>query len=88
MTKKLKLILKKKEGSKVKKGDIIAVIEGNIRNILTGERVVLNFLSHISGIATKTNQFVIKINKKCKICCTRKTIPNLRLIQKLSLIHI
>ena len=79
---KIKINFKKKEGSKVKKGDIIAVIEGDIRNILTGERVVLNFLSHISGIATKTNQFVIKVKKKCKICCTRKTIPNLRLIQK------
>jgi len=44
--------------------------------------VALNFLSHISGIATKTNQFVKKVKKKCKICCTRKTIPNLRVIQK------
>ena len=58
------------------------MIEGNIKNILAGERVVLNFLSHISGIATKTNQFVKKVGKKCKICCTRKTIPNLRVIQK------
>ena len=39
-------------------------------------------MSHISGIATKTNQFVRLVNKKCKICCTRKTIPNLRVIQK------
>ncbi len=39
-------------------------------------------MSHISGIATKTNQFVKKVGKKCKICCTRKTIPNLRVIQK------
>ena len=58
------------------------MIEGNIKNILTGERVVLNFLSHISGIATKTNKFVKKVNKKSKICCTRKTVPNLRVIQK------
>ncbi len=79
---KIKINFKKKEGDKVKKGDLIAVIEGNIRHILTGERVVLNFLSHISGIATKTNQFVIKVRKKSKICCTRKTIPNFRLIQK------
>ena len=42
----------------------------------------LNFLSHISGIATKTNKFVKLVNKRCKICCTRKTIPNMRLIQK------
>ena len=39
-------------------------------------------MSHISGIATKTNQFVKKVGKQCKICCTRKTIPNFRVIQK------
>ena len=80
--KKIKFKIKKKEGSSIKKGDIIATIEGNIKNILIGERVALNFLSHISGIATKTNQFVKKVGKKCKICCTRKTVPNLRVIQK------
>ena len=80
--KKIKIKIKKEEGSKVKKGDLIAIIEGNIKNILIGERVALNFLSHISGIATKTNSFVKKVNKKSKICCTRKTIPNLRVIQK------
>ena len=80
--KKIKFHVKKKEGSLVKKGDVIATIEGNIKNILTGERVALNFISHISGIATKTNQFVKKVSKKTKICCTRKTIPNLRVIQK------
>jgi len=80
--KKIKIKLKKKEGSLIKKGDLIAVIEGNIKNILIGERVALNFLSHISGIATTTNQFVKKAGKKCKICCTRKTIPNFRVIQK------
>jgi len=80
--KKIKINFKKKEGSKIKKKDLIAVIEGNVKNILAGERVALNFLSHISGIATKTNQFVKKVGKKSKICCTRKTVPNLRLIQK------
>ena len=80
--KKIKFKIKKKEGSKVKKGDLIAIIEGNMKNILIGERVALNFLSHISGVATKTYSFVKKVNKKSKICCTRKTIPNLRVIQK------
>ena len=80
--KKIKFVLKKKEGSLVKSGDVIATIEGNVKNILIGERVSLNFFSHISGIATKTNQFVKKVEKKTKICCTRKTIPNLRVIQK------
>ena len=79
---KIKFIIKKKEGSIAKKNDIIAIIEGKAQNILIGERVALNFISHISGIATKTNQFVKLVNKKCKICCTRKTIPTLRIIQK------
>lgn len=79
---KIKFTIKKKEGSIVKKNDVIALIEGNAKNILIGERVALNFMSHISGIATKTNQFVKLVNKKCKICCTRKTTPTLRVIQK------
>ena len=79
---KIKFIIKKKDGSQVKKGSLIATIEGKAKSILIGERVALNFLSHISGIATKTNQFVKLVGKKCKICCTRKTIPNLRVIQK------
>ena len=79
---KIKFIIKKKDGSQVKKGSLIAIIEGKAQNILIAERVALNFLSHISGIATKTNQFVKLAGKKCKICCTRKTIPNMRVIQK------
>ena len=82
LDKNIKFHIKKKEGSKINRGSIIAVIEGKIKNILIGERVALNFLSHISGIATKTNKFVKKAGKKTKICCTRKTIPNLRVIQK------
>ena len=79
---KIRFIIKKKDGSKVKKGNLIALIKGNAKNILIAERVALNFLSHISGIATKTNEFVKLAGKKTKICCTRKTIPNLRVIQK------
>jgi nicotinate-nucleotide pyrophosphorylase (carboxylating) len=79
---KIKFNIKRKEGSFVKKNELIAIIEGKAENILIGERVALNFLSHISGIATKTNNFVNLVNKKCKICCTRKTIPTLRVIQK------
>ena len=80
--KKIKFTTKKKDGSFVKKKTLIASIKGNAQNILIAERVALNFLSHISGIATKTNQFVKLAGKKCKVCCTRKTIPNLRVIQK------
>ena len=79
---KLNLYLKKKDGAQVKKGSLIATIEGKAKNILIAERVALNFLSHISGIANKTNQFVKLAGKKSKICCTRKTIPNIRVIQK------
>ena len=80
--KKIKFKNKKKDGSLIKKGEVVATIDGDLKNILTGERVALNFVSHISGIATKTNMFVKKVGKKTKICCTRKTIPNLRVIQK------
>ncbi len=80
--KKIKFILKKKDGSTVKKNSVIALIKGKANSIMIAERVALNFLSHISGIATKTNQFVKLAGKKCKICCTRKTLPNYRVIQK------
>ena len=80
--KKIKFVAKKKDGSFVKRRSVIATIQGNAQNILIAERVALNFMSHISGIATKTNKFVKLAGKKCKICCTRKTIPTLRVIQK------
>ena len=79
---KIKFVVKKKDGLRTKKGSLVALIKGKAKNILIGERVALNFLSHISGIATKTNEFVKLAGKKTKICCTRKTIPNLRVIQK------
>jgi nicotinate-nucleotide pyrophosphorylase (carboxylating) len=79
---KIKFRIKKRDGSNVKKGSLIATIEGKAKHILIAERVALNFLSHISGIATITSKFVKLVRKKTKICCTRKTIPNLRVIQK------
>ena len=82
VNKKTKFIIKKKDGSLVEKNSLIALIKGNAHSILTAERVALNFLSHISGIATKTNHFVKLAGKRCKICCTRKTLPNYRVIQK------
>ena len=78
----IKFLSRKKDGEKIKKGEIVAVIRGNAKNILIGERVALNFLTHISGIASKTNQFVKAVNGKVKICCTRKTLPGLRVLQK------
>jgi nicotinate-nucleotide pyrophosphorylase (carboxylating) len=79
---KVKILIKKKDGSQVSKGAVIATIKGRASSIFIAERVALNFLSHLSGIATKTNEFVKLAGKKTKICCTRKTIPNLRVIQK------
>ena len=79
---KIKFVIKKKDGSITKKGNLVAIIKGKAKNILIAERVALNFLSHISGIATVTNKFVKLARKKTEVCCTRKTIPNLRVIQK------
>ena len=79
---KIQFQIKKKDGSQVKKGQIIAMIKGDSKNILICERVALNFLSHMSGIASYTNKFVKHVKGKSKICCTRKTIPNLRVLQK------
>ena len=79
---KTKFKTKKKDGSKLVKGSIVANIYGNTKSILICERVALNFLSHISGVASETNKYVNKVNGKSKICCTRKTIPSLRVIQK------
>ena len=75
-------ISKVKDGSRVKKNKVIAEIKAKTKTILIAERTALNFLSHASGIATLTNEFVKKINNKSKICCTRKTTPNLRLLEK------
>ncbi len=70
------------EGKKIKKNRVIAYIKAKTKTILTAERTALNFLNHASGIATLTNQFVKKTSKKTKICCTRKTTPNLRTLEK------
>ena len=75
-------ISKVKDGSKIEKNKVIAEIKAKTKTILIAERTALNFLNHASGIASLTNQFVQKVNKKTKICCTRKTTPNLRLLEK------
>ena len=71
-----------KDGYKIKKNNVVAEITAKTKTILVAERTALNFLNHASGIATLTNQYVNKVNKKTKICCTRKTTPNLRLLEK------
>ena len=81
--KKITFKVKTKDGRKVNRGKVIAILKGKASGVLKSERVALNFLGLISGVATITNQFVKKVKgKSCKICCTRKTIPNLRLMQK------
>ncbi|MBL4804325.1 MAG: carboxylating nicotinate-nucleotide diphosphorylase [Alphaproteobacteria bacterium] len=71
------------DGAEIKKGDVIAEIIGPARSLLTVERVALNFLSHMSGIATLTAQYVEQVKDTgAEICDTRKTLPGLRLFQK------
>jgi len=70
------------DGTKIKKNRVIAEIKAYTKTILIAERTALNFLNHASGIATITNEFTKRIKKKTKICCTRKTTPNLRTLEK------
>ncbi len=72
-----------KDGNRVNKGDTILNMEGRTRSILKSERVALNFIQRMSGIATKTNLYVSKIkNYKTKILDTRKTLPCFRKLDK------
>jgi len=81
--KKISFQAKTKDGKKIRKNKVVAILKGSALGILKSERVALNFLGLISGVATITNKFVKKVKgKSCKICCTRKTLPNLRLMQK------
>ena len=81
--KKIIFKTKARDGKKIKKGKVIATIYGKPKAILKSERVALNFLSLISGVATITRKFVDRVKgKNCRICCTRKSAPYLMLIQK------
>lgn len=76
---------KVKDGSKVGKGDIIAELEGSSKTILKGERVALNILQRMCGIATKTNRMVELVkNYNVKVVDTRKTLPGFRILDKYS----
>ncbi|HLY54359.1 MAG TPA: carboxylating nicotinate-nucleotide diphosphorylase [Stellaceae bacterium] len=75
--------VKLEDGSRLAPGDVIAVLEGPARGLLTAERVALNFLGHLSGVASATATLVEAIvPHKARVTCTRKTIPGLRLVQK------
>ena len=80
---KINFKAKTNDGKKIKKGKVVALLNGKAKGILKSERVALNFLSLVSGVATLTKKFSDKVKgKSCKICCTRKTSPNLRCAQK------
>lgn len=71
------------DGDSLDPNDLIGVLTGNSRSILLAERVMLNFLGHLSGIATLTETYVEKVSHtKAKILCTRKTTPGLRALEK------
>jgi nicotinate-nucleotide pyrophosphorylase (carboxylating) len=75
------------DGEKAVPGDVVAVVEGSAASLLTAERVALNFVSHLSGIATATARLVAAVrsagpNVKTRITCTRKTTPGLRIVEK------
>jgi nicotinate-nucleotide pyrophosphorylase (carboxylating) len=71
------------DGAALKKGDIIAIVSGPARSLLSGERVALNFMMHLSGIASYTAQFAKRIaHTKARVTCTRKTLPGLRAFEK------
>ena len=79
----IRLDLRAPDGSAVASGAIVAAIEGPARAILSAERVALNFMGHLSGVATATHDLVTRVvGTKARIICTRKTIPGLRLLQK------
>jgi nicotinate-nucleotide pyrophosphorylase (carboxylating) len=82
---KIKFEIKINDGSKVKYGDIAAVVYGKAQSLLTAERTALNFLQRMSGIATLANEYSEKVkHTKAKIIDTRKTVPGLRLLDKLA----
>lgn len=76
-------MIHKPDGSRIEKGDLIAEVSGSGRTILSGERVALNFLGRLSGIATETARYVAETaHTRASIVCTRKTTPGLRAIEK------
>jgi nicotinate-nucleotide pyrophosphorylase (carboxylating) len=77
------LRLECRDGDRLSPGDVIAIVEGPARGILTAERVALNFLCHLSGVASATAGIVEAIKgHRTRVVCTRKTMPGLRAVQK------
>ena len=79
----IEFIAKVNDGATVEAGTVLATVHGNARNLLTAERTALNFMTHLSGIATDTKKIVDSVAAySAQITCTRKTIPGLRIVQK------
>jgi nicotinate-nucleotide pyrophosphorylase (carboxylating) len=79
----IQIAVERPDGTRVAPGDRIATIEGPTRGVLSAERVALNFLGHLSGVATATSVLVDAVKgHKARICCTRKTMPGMRAAQK------
>jgi nicotinate-nucleotide pyrophosphorylase (carboxylating) len=82
---RLRFEARRRDGDDVAAGAELAVVAGAARSLLTGERVALNFLGHLSGIATLTASMVADVRAvgaKARVACTRKTLPGLRAVQK------
>ena len=80
---KIEFIAQVSDGERVVAGAVLAMVRGNARHLLTAERTALNFMTHLSGIATATQQIVDSVAAyPVQITCTRKTIPGLRIVQK------
>lgn len=83
---RIEIMVRQPDGSRVKPGDVIASLRGPARGLLTAERTALNFLCHLSGIASATASIVDAIRgHKATVACTRKTMPGLRALQKYAL---
>lgn len=79
----LALMERAADGAKVAPGDVVLELDGSAASILIGERVALNFLGHLSGVATATAALVAAVaHTRARICCTRKTTPGLRALEK------
>ena len=79
----IEFIAQVQDGETVEAGAVLATVKGNARHLLTAERTALNFMTHLSGIATATRQIVDSVAQyPAQITCTRKTIPGLRIVQK------
>jgi len=83
----LRCTLKRRDGARLAKGQVLLTVEGRARFIFAAERTALNLLGHLSGIATLTHEFVQRVPRRITILDTRKTLPGLRHLEKYA-VHI